>query len=144
VGRQLPLDSVSVVDVSADPPRVVRTCSSAEPRDIVFAGPGGNRAFITTAHRGQQRINPSIAAVPGAGDPQFITPRVGRADVWVFDATSLGSVLGGMPLRIVTLFGDTPARLGGEQRRQHRVRRDLQVGQSDDRAVRRSGVQRLR
>ena len=24
-----------------------------EPRDIVFAGPGGNRAFITTAHRGQ-------------------------------------------------------------------------------------------
>src|SRR3989475_6414790 len=23
------------------------------PRDIVFAGPGGNRAFITTAHRGQ-------------------------------------------------------------------------------------------
>jgi DNA-binding beta-propeller fold protein YncE len=49
--------------------------------------------------------------VPGAGDPQFITPGVGRADVWVFDATSLGSVLGGMPLRIVTLFGDTPRAL---------------------------------
>jgi DNA-binding beta-propeller fold protein YncE len=105
-------DSVSVVDVSTDPPRVVRTLLVGdEPRDIVFAGPGGDRAFITTAHRGQQRINPSIAAVPGAGDPQFITPGVGRADVWVFDATSLGSVLGGMPLRIVTLFGDTPRAL---------------------------------
>src|SRR6185437_5120792 len=79
-------DSISVVDVSADPPRAARTL-------LVGDGPGGNRAFITTAHRGQQRINPSIAAVPGAGDPQFITPGVGRADVWVFDATSLGSVL---------------------------------------------------
>ena len=34
--------------------RVVRTLLVGdEPRDIVFAGPGGNRAFITTAHRGQ-------------------------------------------------------------------------------------------
>ena len=39
-------------------------------------------AFITTAHRGQQRTDPSIAGVPGAGDPQFTTPSVPRADVW--------------------------------------------------------------
>ena len=73
-----------------------------EPRDIVFAGTGGNRAFITTAHRGQNR----------PGDPQLTTPGVGRADVWVFDATSLGPTsLGGTPLSILTLFGDTPRAL---------------------------------
>ena len=44
-------------------------------RDIVIAGSGRNRAFITTAHRGQN--NPL--------DPQLTTPGVGRADVWVFD-----------------------------------------------------------
>ncbi|MEO8602005.1 MAG: hypothetical protein ABI629_05460 [bacterium] len=105
-------DSVSVIDVSSDPPRVVRTLLVGdEPRDLVFAGSGGNRAFITTAHRGQQRTNASIAAVPGTGDPQFTTPGVGRADVWVFEATTLGATLGGTPLRIVTLFGDTPRAL---------------------------------
>src|SRR5215470_13640624 len=47
-------DSVSIVDVSSSPPHVVRTLLVGdEPRDIVFAGTGGNRAFITTAHRGQ-------------------------------------------------------------------------------------------
>jgi DNA-binding beta-propeller fold protein YncE len=105
-------DSVSVVDVAADPPRVVRTLLVGdEPRDIVFAGAGGNRAFITTAHRGQQRTAPSLAGVPGAGDPQLTTPGVGRADVWVFDANALGAALGGVPLRIVTLFSDTPRAL---------------------------------
>src|SRR5262245_30301670 len=54
-------DSISIVDVGASPPRVTRTLLVGdEPRDIVFAGPGGNRAFITTAHRGQQRTDPSI------------------------------------------------------------------------------------
>jgi YVTN family beta-propeller protein len=72
-----------------------------EPRDIVFAGPGRKRAFITTAHRGQN--------IPF--DPQFTTPGVGRADVWVFDADGLGSSLGGAPLAIVTLFTDTPRAL---------------------------------
>jgi len=72
-----------------------------EPRDIVFAGPGRRRAFITTAHRGQN--------VPF--DPQFSTPGVGRADVWVFNADGLGSSLGGTPLTIVTLFTDTPRAL---------------------------------
>ena len=105
-------DSVSIVDVSAIPPRVTRTLLVGdEPSDIVFAGTGGNRAFITTAHRGQQRTDPSIAAVPGAGDPQLTTAGVGRADVWVFDATNLGTTFGGTPLQIVSLFGDTPRAL---------------------------------
>jgi DNA-binding beta-propeller fold protein YncE len=105
-------DSISIVDIGANPPRVTRTLLVGdEPRDIVFAGPGGNRAFITTAHRGQQRTDASIAAVPGAGDPQLTTAGIGRADVWVFDGTSLGTTIGGTPLRIVTLFTDTPRAL---------------------------------
>jgi len=95
-------DSVSVVDVASDPPRVVRTLLVGdEPRDVVFAGPGRSRAFVTTAHRGQNR----------PVDPQLQTPGVGRADVWVFDAGSLGASLGGEPLAIVVLFGDTPRAL---------------------------------
>jgi YVTN family beta-propeller protein len=103
-------DSISVVDPVAGV--VLRTLLVGdEPRDIVFAGPGNTRAFITTAHRGQHRTDPSIAGVPGAGDPRLTTEGIGRADVWVFDATSLGSTLGGTPLRIVTVFGDTPRAL---------------------------------
>ena len=103
-------DSVSVVTLSGTP-RVTRTLLVGdEPRDIVFAGTN-NYAFITTAHRGQQRTHSSIAGVPGAGDPQLMTPGVGRADVWVFNPASLGTTLGGTPLRIVTLFGDTPRAL---------------------------------
>lgn len=100
-------DSVSVVSLSGTP-RVSRTLLVGdEPRDIVFAG-SSNRAFITTAHRGQHRTDPSIAGVPGAGDPQLTTPGVGRADVWVFDPATLGSTLGGTPLRIMSFFSDTP------------------------------------
>ncbi len=92
-------DSVSVVDLSASPPRVVRTLLVGdEPRDIVFGGSAGNRAFITTAHRGQNSVV----------DPQLTTPGVGRADVWVFDAGALGTDLGGTPVSVLTLFGDTP------------------------------------
>jgi DNA-binding beta-propeller fold protein YncE len=103
-------DSVSVVDVSVPSfPKVVRTLLVGdEPRDIVFAGNPSKRAFITTAHRGQHRTNASVAGVPGAGDPQLITPGVGRADVWVFDPANPGASFGGTPLKIVTLFGDTP------------------------------------
>lgn len=97
-------DSISVVDVAASPPRVTRTLHVGdEPRDIVFAGPGGNRAFITAAHRGQNSPY-TDPANPG----EFTTPGIGRADVWVFDATTLGASLGGTPLTVVTLFGDTP------------------------------------
>ena len=47
-------DSISIVDVAAIPPRVIRTLLVGdEPRDIVFAGFDNERAFITTAHRGQ-------------------------------------------------------------------------------------------
>src|SRR5262245_21745847 len=62
-------DSVSVVDLASSPPRVVRTLLVGdEPQDIVFAGTGGNRAFVTTARRGQQRSNSSlIGSTPGAG-----------------------------------------------------------------------------
>ena len=106
-------DSVSIVRFDGDAPRVVRTLLLGdEPRDIVFAGSGGHlRAFITTAHRGQRRTDAALAAVPGAGDPKLTTPRVPRADVWIFDPEHLGDVLGGTPVKIVALFGDTPRAL---------------------------------
>ena len=97
-------DSISVValDDDATTGQVERTLLVGdEPRDIVFAGPARKRAFITTAHRGQN--------LPF--DPQFTTPGVGRADVWVFDADRLGNTLSGTPLTIVTLFTDTPRAL---------------------------------
>jgi DNA-binding beta-propeller fold protein YncE len=103
-------DSVSVVSLTGTP-HVVRTLLVGdEPRDIVFAG-NPVRAFITTAHRGQQRTDPSIANVPGAGDPQFTTPGVPRADVWIFDPANLGSSMGGTPLKIMSFFTDTPRAL---------------------------------
>ena len=90
-------DSVSIIDLSSSPPRVVRTLLVGdEPRDIVFAGPGGNRAFITAAHRGQNR----------PGDPQLLASGVGRSDVWMFDATDLSTAP-----TILSLFGDTPRAL---------------------------------
>src|SRR5581483_10727220 len=101
-------DSVSVVQLDptgTSPPRVTATLLVGdEPRDIVFAGPRDasgffTRAFITTAHRGQN------SPVPLS---DLTTPGIGRADVWVFDATNLGAGLGGTPLTVVTLFGDTP------------------------------------
>ena len=106
-------DSVSIVDVAANPPRVVHTLLVGdEPRDIVFAGTAG-RAFISTAHRGQHRSHPSIAGVPGSGDPQLTTPGIPRADVWVFDPADLGTdtAVGGLPVRILSFFMDTPRAL---------------------------------
>jgi hypothetical protein len=47
-----------------------------EPPDIVFAR---GRAYVTTAHRGQNK----------GRDPQLTTPGVGRADVWGFDPANL-------------------------------------------------------
>jgi DNA-binding beta-propeller fold protein YncE len=100
-------DSVSVVDVHhPHAPAVVRTLLVGdEPRDIVFAGTGPHgsrrRAFITTAHRGQNHPQ----------DPQLSTPGIGRADVWIFDADHPGDALGGTPLTIVNLFADTPRAL---------------------------------
>jgi len=103
-------DSVSIVSL-AGTPHVLRTLLVGdEPRDIVFAG-SPQRAFITTAHRGQQRSDPSIANVPGAGDPQFTTAGVPRADVWVFDPANPGGGVGGTPLKILSFFMDTPRAL---------------------------------
>lgn len=107
-------DSVSIVDVAATPPRVVRTLIVGdEPRDIVFAKASAGasertRAFVTAAHRGHQR--PTAADAPLV-DPQLTTPGVGRADVWVFDALNLGGSLEGAPVARLTLFGDTPRAL---------------------------------
>ncbi len=101
-------DSVSVVDLSGSVARVVRTLLVGdEPNDIVFAGPKDandffKRAFITTAHRGQNSPYPR---------GEYDQEGSGRADVWVFDATSLGSSLGGDEIAIITLFGDKPRAL---------------------------------
>ncbi|MFI5316460.1 MAG: YncE family protein, partial [Myxococcota bacterium] len=93
-------DSVSIVDVASR--RVTRTLLVGdEPRDIVFAGTAHDRAFITAAHRGQNR----------PGDPQLLSGGVARSDVWVFDANNLGAALGGQPLVLLSLFGDTPRAL---------------------------------
>jgi DNA-binding beta-propeller fold protein YncE len=99
-------DSVSVVDLSAAPAKVVRTLLVGdEPRDIVFAGSGGtDRAFITAARRGQHLTQVGHSAA-------LTTAGVGRADVWVFDANNLGSGLGGTPVDVLTFFSDTPRAL---------------------------------
>ena len=81
--------------------RVVRTLNVGdEPRDIVFAGTNHDRAFITTAHRGQNSPD----------DPDLFA-NVGRADVWVFDANNLGAAPGGTRLAKLTFFADTPRAL---------------------------------
>ncbi len=91
-------DSVSIVDVSTSPARVVNTLLVGdEPRDILFAGAGNKWAFITAAHRGQNT----------GFDPQLTTAGVGRADVWVYDAANPGTKLGGAPLTRLNMFGDT-------------------------------------
>jgi DNA-binding beta-propeller fold protein YncE len=100
-------DSVSIVDLSGPEPRVTKTLwVGDEPRDIVFAGNDRKRAFISAAHRGQNSpyMNPKN---PG----ELITPGVGRADVWVFDAENPGARAGGEPLEVLQLFGDSPGPL---------------------------------
>jgi DNA-binding beta-propeller fold protein YncE len=94
-------DSVSIVDTSVTPPRVVRTLLVGdEPRDIVIAN---GKAFITTAHRGQN--------TPWQ-DGDYDTPGIGRADVWVFGVSSQGGAgMGGTPLTVINLFGDRPRAL---------------------------------
>jgi len=91
-------DSVSIVDVATSPGRVINTLNVGdEPRDLVFGGNGNRWAFITAAHRGQN----------APFSPQLTTPGVGRADVWVFDAANPGVALGGTPVTILNMFGDT-------------------------------------
>jgi DNA-binding beta-propeller fold protein YncE len=87
-------DSVSVVKLIGGIGVVTNTLLVGdEPRDIVFAQ---NRAFITTAHRGQN-----------TGDAYDLqTSGVGRADVWVFDATNPST-----RLTKLSFFADTPRAL---------------------------------
>ncbi len=98
-------DSVSIVTVvpgNLPASRVTRTLLTCdEPRDIVFAGSGNTRAFITMARRGQ---NCSVAA-------NLTTAGTARAVVQVYDATSLGAALEGTPLATLALFADTPRAL---------------------------------
>src|SRR5262245_28333831 len=111
-------DSVSIVEV--DPTNVTLSHVTGtllvgdEPRDIVFGGPGQGRAFITTARRGQN--------LPASVPPLLTSEGTPRALVWVFDAAdpfadtafdadAAPSPLGGEPLTIVQLFGDTPRAL---------------------------------
>lgn len=97
-------DSVSIVRLDGAVPRVERTLwVGDEPRDIVFAGPGQRRAFITAARRGQNH--------PEFSPQELKRPGIGRADVWVFDAEDPGAGAGGSPLHIVNLFADTPRAL---------------------------------
>jgi len=99
-------DSISVVDIAALPPRVIDTLLVGdEPRDIVFAGADKSLVFITTAHRGQN--GPDDEPI----DAELFSPSVGRADVWVFDATSRGNTIGGDPVSVLSMFGDTPRAL---------------------------------
>ena len=117
-------DSVSIVDVAAARRASTRTLLVGdEPRDIVFAGPAAAAPSSPRRTAASTARDPSIAGVPGAGDPQLTTPGVGRADVWVFDAASLGTTLGGTPLRIVTLLRRHAARARGQPGRQHGLRR---------------------
>ena len=95
-------DSISIVDVAAPVPYVKSTLLVGdEPRDIVFAGPGKSKAFVSAAHRGQN--GPwNDEQNPG----QLTTPGVGRADVWVFDADEPEA-----GAKVTALFGDSPGPL---------------------------------
>ena len=92
-------DSVSVVDVSEPSlPRIIHTLQVGdEPRGIVVAGPNRDRIFVATAYRGDT-----------------LTPGVGRAQLWVFDAIRPSA-----PPKILTLFGSKPRALAasGDGRR---------------------------
>ncbi len=99
-------DSVSIIDVAATPPRVIKTLLVGdEPRDIVFAGEQGTLAYISTAHRGQNGADDNPI------DAELFTAGANRADVWVFDSEATGQTIGGDPLTVLTMFGDTPRAL---------------------------------
>ena len=98
-------DSISIINLNHNKAFIERTLLVGdEPRDIVFAN---GHAFITTAHRGQQRLNPNLQDVIGAGDPKLHTASQGRSDIWIFNNHDVGDGLGGKPVKILSLFGDT-------------------------------------
>jgi DNA-binding beta-propeller fold protein YncE len=97
-------DSISIVDVAATPPRVVRTLLVGDaPSDVIFAGTERGRAFVTTAHRGQNTSDPLGA---------YATAGIGRADVWIFDAVNPPTDLfAHQSATILSLFTDRPRAL---------------------------------
>ncbi len=98
-------DSISIVEIDAADVTLSHVANTLyvgdEPRDIVFGGSSFDRAFVTAAHRGQNR----------PGNPQITTEGIGRADVWIFDADAPGSGPIATPISIITLFADTPRAL---------------------------------
>ena len=130
-------DSVSIVKLTPTP-HVERTLLVGdEPQDVVFAGTpvGGGffpRGFITAAHRGQNHTRGT-----GHTDPlgQFASAGVGRADVWVFDATNFGTGLGGDPRRRDRPLRRQAARAG---RQRHRHRRSTPPSSARATGLRRS------
>jgi YVTN family beta-propeller protein len=84
-------DSVSVVDVTNPRrPQVTHTLQVGdEPRGIVVAGPKHDRVFVATARRGQS-----------------LTAGIGRAQVWIFEASRPQA-----PPKVLTLFGTKPRAL---------------------------------
>jgi DNA-binding beta-propeller fold protein YncE len=96
-------DSVSIVDLNGTPYVKQTLQVGDEPRDIVFAGPGRNRAFITAAYRGQNH--------PDFRPGDLTRQGLGRADVWVYERDKLDSSLNGSPLTIINLFADSPRAL---------------------------------
>jgi DNA-binding beta-propeller fold protein YncE len=103
-------DSVSVVKVPAGSPQDARVVDTLlvcdEPRDIVFAGSDGSRAFVSAARRGQNcPVNADLT-----------TPGLGRAVVQVYDATGPfdRNDLRGKRIADVVLFGDTPRALAAD------------------------------
>jgi len=107
-------DSISIVDTSSATPRVIKTLLVGdEPRDIVFAGTNSGRAFISSAHRGQNSpYSPTLMPNnPGEINFDLLAENKGRADVWVFDVNNTGSALGGTAVSVLTYFTDTPRAL---------------------------------
>ena len=84
-------DSVSVVDVSnPSRPRVTHTLQVGdEPRGIVIAGPKHDHVLVATARSGES-----------------LTPGVGRAQIWIFEAAQPEA-----PPKILALFGTKPRAL---------------------------------
>lgn len=102
-------DSISIIDYRKRIPRVVKTLMVGdEPKDIVFAGKGKKRAFITAAHRGQHRpLEENFARY----SEEFHTPGLGRADVWVFDVEDVRKKSQPEHINILSLFTDSPRAL---------------------------------
>ncbi len=88
-------DSVNIVDISEPTrPQVTHTLAVGdEPRGIVVAGANHDRIVVATAKRGES-----------------LTPGVGRAQVWMFDATNPEA-----PPKTLTLFGTKPRALAASR-----------------------------